>query len=86
MLHVKVSNFEGAKDQFIIETNKGVYFQSYDSIIALKSNGKIYLDKNTWDYSRTTTKYLNRFLGNTDTIEVKTRIETGKYILTNLNK
>jgi len=52
-------------NQFIIETKDAFYFQSYRSLIAKvsKRNGKIYLDSFYWDYSRTTLKYLNSFLG-----------------------
>jgi hypothetical protein len=86
MLKVKVSNFAGVKNQFIIETEKGVYFQSYNSIIAWRYKGKIYLDKNTWCYSNTTGKYRNRFLGDNNINEVRAKIKTGEYILTDLNK
>lgn len=72
-------------NQFTIYTNKGVYFQSYDSIIAYKPNeGKIKLDSYYWDYSRTTSKYRNEFLRET-TKETKEKIDSKEYILTNLN-
>lgn len=72
-------------NQFIITDDNGaVFFQSYDSIIIKKSKGKIYLDERYWDYSRTTKKYRNIFLGeNKKTTEKK--IKSGEYILTNLN-
>ena len=57
-------------NQFIIENGETEYFQSYDSIIVKKENGKIYLDERYWDYSVTTGKYRNQFLG-----ENKTEIE-----------
>ena len=56
-------------NQFEIYTDKYIYFQSYSTIIAKKQRGflgKTTLDKNYWDYSRTTLKYLKSFLG-TDT-------------------
>jgi hypothetical protein len=72
-------------NQFIIYTSKGRYFQSYDSIIALRNNnGKITLDEYYWDYSRTTSKYRNEFLGET-TAETRAKIESGKYELEDLN-
>jgi len=43
-------------NQFIINNNGEEYFQSYNSIIAKKSKGKIYLDDYFWDYSATTGK------------------------------
>jgi hypothetical protein len=72
-------------NQFEIETPKGLYFQSYKSIIAFKdNNGKIKLDQYYWDYSRTTSRYLNRFLNMTSK-EVKLLIKEGIIKLTNLN-
>ena len=43
------------------------------------------LDAKKWDYSVTTSKYRNRFLGET-TAQTKAKIKSGEYILTNLNK
>jgi hypothetical protein len=71
-------------NQFILYTDKGVYFQSYESIIAFQNMGKIILDSYYWNYSRTTSKYRNIFLGMT-TAEVKKRIKEGSIKLTNLN-
>ena len=72
-------------NQFKIYTDKGVYFQSYYSIIAFKPyKGDTQLDKNFWDYSRTTSRYRNEFLGE-DTNETRRRIKEGEYKLTNLN-
>ena len=50
-------------NQFIIQTDNGIYFQSYRSIIARVNDGLIELDKRYWDYSKTTGKYRNIFLG-----------------------
>ncbi len=71
-------------NQFIIYTSEGEYFQSYDSIIAFNDNGEITLDENTWNYSRTTSKYRNEFLDET-TAETRAKIESGKYELEDLN-
>ena len=65
-------------------------FQSYDSIIAVKGwtkdgKRKVTLDNYYWNYSRTTSKYRNAFLGeNTD--RTRQKIKEGIYKLTNLNK
>ena len=60
-------------------------FQSYDSIIAIKSDcNEVYLDSRYWDYSVTTGKYRNQFLGETKK-ETERKIASGEYILTNLN-
>ncbi len=80
--------FNPVSNQFIIYTPKGRYFQSYNSIIAFIPNNinhKIKLDKYYWDYSRTTTKYRNEFLGE-NTQETKKKIENKTYKLIDLNK
>jgi len=68
-------------------------FQSYDSIIAdrtiITNAGKlpvlkVRLDKTYWDYSVTTSKYRNLFLGETKK-ETQAKIDSGEYILTDLN-
>ena len=71
-------------NQFIIYTSKGKYFQSYDSIIVAIEDGKTMLDENTWNYSRTTGKYRNEFLGET-IAETRAKIESGEYELEGLN-
>ncbi len=50
-------------NQFVIVGEHGVYFQSYDSVIAQKNynDGKIYLSP-SWDFSKTTLKHLYIFL------------------------
>jgi hypothetical protein len=80
----KVQQF-GAQNQFLIYTSEGVYFQSYNSIIALKTGRKVILDKHYWDYSKTTGKYRNRFLGETKK-ETEKKIKEGVYTLANLNE
>ena len=51
-------------NQFIITDDGGrEIFQSYGTIIAIKDKGKITLDNNALEYSRTTSKYLYLFLG-----------------------
>jgi len=72
-------------NQFIVESNDGRYFQSYDSVIAkIDHNGKVFLDNHYWDYSKTTSKYRNIFLGET-TKDTKKKIDSGEYTLVNLN-
>lgn len=55
-------NGNAAANQFIINTPKAVYFQSYSSVVA-KIDGKdnLILSEN-WDYSNTTRKHLYIFL------------------------
>lgn len=74
-----------AANQAIIKTESGRYFQSYGSVIAAELNdGTIQLDKKYWDYSKTTGKYRNQFLGE-DKKATEKKIKSGQYILTNLN-
>ena|SRR3990167_2080043 len=89
--YVKVENMSSPSrsggvvpNQFIINTDDGVYFQSYYSVIVARVGGKTYLDESKWDYSVTTGKYRNSFLGETKK-ETEAKIKNGEYILTNLN-
>ena len=74
-----------ANNQYIIEHNGVTYFQSYDVIVAKKSKGKTILDKDYYEYSRTTIKYRNMFLGMLSA-SVKESIRDGKITLGKLNK
>lgn len=72
-------------NQFKIYTSEGSYFQSYRTVIVfIDNNGKVFLDENSWDYSKTTSKYRNLFL-NKNTQEIKQLINEGEYKLKNLN-
>mgnify|MGYP003132017898 CR=1 FL=1 len=86
MTKINVVNKWKVPNQFEIMTKEGLYFQSYNSIIAFKDyNGdKIILDENYWDYSKTTGKYRNKFL-NEDKKETQKKIKQGIYKLANLN-
>lgn len=71
--------------QFIITTDEGEYFQSYDSIICFKpNNGKVQLDPQYWNYSKTTIKYRNLFLCCTSA-EVRGRLADEVYEFKELN-
>jgi hypothetical protein len=76
-------------NQFIIHTPDATYFQSYQSIIVKTTfedgERKVYLDENKWDYSKTTGKYRNLFLGETKK-ETEKKIASGEYELVDLNK
>lgn len=86
----KVTQFQGkngaVKNQFLIRTETSEIFQSYSSVIAVKDleTGKIQLDEKYWDYSVTTSKYRNQFLGE-DKKTTEAKIKSGEYILVNLN-
>lgn len=75
-----------------------MFFQSYSFIVAKKTcktgekltDGsfglirKTYLDKTYWDYSTTTGKYRNIFLGE-EKADTQRKIDSGEYKLVNLN-
>ena len=90
---IQVSNMESPRtrqpvaNQFEIRTEDGIYFQSYRTIIAFRQygSGQVTLDRDSWDYSRTTGKYRNQFLGET-TAETRRKIKSGEYKLEDLNK
>ena len=73
-----------ANNQFYYNDGDKIVFQSYDSIICKIENGQTYLDKKFWDYSKTTGKYRNIFLGEGKK-ETTKKINSGEYKLTNLN-
>lgn len=75
-----------APNQIIITTEQGEFLQSYNSMIAAKlDSGKVLLDEEYWDYSNTTGKYRNIFLGE-DKATTQKKINDGTYVLVNLNK
>lgn len=92
MLKVRVENLSSRRgtqrkipNQFIIQTGDGLYFQSYSTVIAFKPiNAPIVLDRRAWNYSRTTSKYRNIFLGESKK-ETEAKIKSGEYLLENLN-
>lgn len=79
------SSGRSVPNQFVINTNDGVFFQSYKSVIVYIDNeGNTYLDENKWDYSTTTGKYRNIFL-NEKKRETEKKIKEGTYRLYDLN-
>jgi len=75
---------EGWNGNFI----KRETFQSYASVIAVRTvwsdRTDIELDATYWDYSTTTGKYRNMFLGE-DKATTQKKINSGEYKLSNLN-
>lgn len=88
---IKVENFEGKLNQFVIYTDNEIIFQSYNTIIVKKVNGKNFIvDTNAENYSVTTSKYLYRFLSAFGARVTKRKhlledIKNGKIIRENLN-
>ena len=74
----------GANGNFI----KREVFQSYNSVIVERivwpDETRVTLDRDNWDYSTTTGKYRNRFLGETRK-ETEAKIKSGVYKLVDLN-
>ncbi len=88
----RISNIIGhggneVKNQFIIRTKGTTVFQSYDSIICMinHNTGTTTLDRDNWDYSTTTGKYRNIFLGE-DKRTTEKKIKSKEYKLKDLNK
>ena len=75
-------------NQLIVHTPEATYFESYGTTIIKtfhdSSKRIVLLDKHYWDYSKTTSKYRNEFLGET-TKEIKAKIDSGEYLLIDLN-
>jgi hypothetical protein len=83
-----LKSYNNIPNQFIIYDDNKTYFQSYKSIIVkierLEGKEITYLDPVYYNYSRTTSKYRNAFLGES-TKEIESKIKQGVYILENLN-
>lgn len=83
-----LKSYNNIPNQFIIYDGNKTYFQSYKSIIVkierLEDKVVTYLDPVYYNYSRTTSKYRNAFLGES-TKEIESKIKQGVYILQDLN-
>lgn len=73
----------GGGQHFIITKGSKKYFTSYGTVIAIVEGDKVTLNKDYWNYSKTTAAYRNRFLGET-TKETEKKIATGEYKLRKL--
>ena len=88
---MKVYNMVSSKgnkiaNQFVIlDEYSNELFQSYNSIVAKRyNNGMVELDKNFWNYSKTTSKYRNMFLNETNQ-ETNFKVKINVYKLVDLN-
>lgn len=81
---MKITNPFGVQNQLVItDAMNNRWFQSYETVIACKtSRGNVILN-NQWEYSKTTSKYLGRFLGET-TKEIRQKVANGTYKLDDL--
>jgi len=79
------SSSKAVPNQFVINTDDGTYFQSYDSVIAFIDHAGVrHLDRNLWNYSTTTGKYRNIFLRENKE-QTERQIKEGIYKLVDLN-
>lgn len=69
---MKIKNFYGVKNQFLIEDGANKALQSYQSTVAEINGGNIIL-YNNWDYSHTTLKYVVKFLSDYSVYAVHTK-------------
>jgi len=91
-MNIKVYNLNSPRtgnpvaNQYEIITEDDYIFQSYSSIIAKRNRetNKITLDSYYWDYSVTTGKYRNQFLGEC-IADTRKKIKAGLYKLADLN-
>ena len=69
-------------NQYVININTYEIFQSYRSIIIINDlkDNSVYLNKDYYDYSNTTSRYRNIFLGIT-TKEMEQKIKQKEFIL-----
>lgn len=78
----------GVANQMIITDGNNETFQSYRSAIVRieRENGarRVILDPVYYNYSKTTARYRNLFLGE-DTKTIEAKIKSGEYILADLN-
>lgn len=65
-------------NQYVINGKDYSLFRSYNSPIALKKDGKVYIFKD-WDRSTTTGKYRNSFLDEKKAVTMK-KLKSGEYI------
>lgn len=70
-MKIQVTNMESPRtglpvaNQYVIITGDGIYFQSYQTVVAMLDNsGKIWVKENAWEYSKTTSKYLSEWFCN----------------------
>lgn len=68
-LNVSVENMVSSRgnivpNQFVIKANGYIYFQSYSTVICCinEYNDELTIDSGAYNYSKTTSKYLNMFL------------------------
>ena len=84
---MKVTNAWDVPNQVVIvDDDDNEWFSSYGVMVAkIEHNGQTYLDQRYWNYSKTTSKYLLKFLGFSSE-KLKFSIKNNEVILTDLNE
>lgn len=70
--------------QVIVNDNNVTWFTSYGRNIVKISPDGVFLDEKYWNFSKTTGKYRNEFLGEAKKVTDK-KTKSGEYTLINLN-
>ena len=83
--NMRSSNGNAVANQFIITSGDKIVFQSQGSVICVKEGDTVTLDSRYWDYSKTTGKYRNQFLGETKA-DTQKKIDASVYTLASLNE
>lgn len=71
-------NGNAVKNQFVINKNGMIIFQSYESIIAVKKENDIFLNDEKFNYSNTTKRSLLSFL-DIENNDFKNNLKNNKY-------
>ena len=87
LLDIKIEELDSKGNQLILRNynTREILFKSYGYNIVYIKDGKVYIDKEYWDYSKTIGKYRNIFLKEDKKI-TQQKINRKEYKLKNLNK
>lgn len=75
-----IINFYQVDQKKMYISTCGNILKSYDKIIVVKKGGEIYLNADYYDYSTTTARHRNQFLG-VDSKEFSKNLKEGRYKL-----
>jgi len=69
-------------NHIVVSTDDGNhYLVSYGKVVAAKGVDGVRLSRRYWDYSRTTAKFVTRFLNCRSSKEIRENIKSGRYEL-----
>ena len=71
-------------NQYVIRLNNCSVFQSYATVIAIHDYDldEVYLNKEYYNYSKTTSRYRNKYLG-LNTKQIEQKIKSKEFVLVN---